>query len=179
MKGGGLMNVSQGTINGLYDLIGECFQYNRWFDRFVSVLGVKFACNQSANLIHQNIAHFYSQLSDKIGERCLERYNIPVEYASTDEGKQDYATVSDMIKQAESKVIDFQNMFSAMVKIAWDNDDINIYTDLSDLLRKYNIIVEQLILLNDKIGYYTEQEIMKFDHDIDKFWIIGEEGVVL
>lgn len=173
------MNVSQSTIKALYDLIGECFQYNRWFDRWVSILGVNFACNQASLLIHHNIAHFYPALSDKIGERCLERYNIPVEYAATDEGKQNYNSVTDMIGQAEAKVIDFQNMFVAVIKIAKDNEDINVYADLLDMLKHYNIIVEQLILLNDKIGHYGESETMKFDHDIDTFWIIGEEGVIL
>lgn len=168
------MNVNENTVNAIYILIKQCFEENRWLDRMVSVLGVNFVCNQSSNLIHHNIAHAYPKLSDKIGEMCLERYNIAVEYGETQEGKQNYASVSAMIQELENRSIDFQSMFMGVMKIAWDNNDLQIYSDLSDILSDYNFIVEQVILLNDKIQFYGENEIMKFDHDIDKFWILDE-----
>lgn len=168
------MNVSETTIKALYEFIQTCFNYNRWLDRFVSVLGVEFACNNSANLIHKNIAHYFPTLSDMVGEKCLERYNISVEYGSTDEGKQDYLSVNDMMQQLEDKIIDFQNIFIGCMKISFDNGDLQVYTDLSDLLKGYNEIVEQVILLNDKMKGYKDC-IMSFDHDIDTFWILGGE----
>lgn len=168
------MNVSQSTIGALYELIKRCFSENRWTDRFVSVLGVKFACNQSANLIHHAIAHAYPQLSDLIGELCLERYNIAVEYGATPEGKQDYNTVTEMMKELMERSIEFQNMFIGVMKIAWENNDLQVYSNLTLLLTKYNYIVEQVILLNDKIGFYGEENFIKFDHDIDTFWLLSE-----
>lgn len=167
------MNVNENTVKVLYEIIAQCFQMNRFMDRCVSVLGVEFACNHSSSLIHQHIAHYFPQLSDQIGEKCLERYNISVEYGATDEGKQDYISVDDMIQKIEDKVIEFQNMFIGCLKASFDNGDLQIYIDLSELLKGYNEIVEQVILLNDKVKAYGEN-IMAFDHDIDTFWILGE-----
>lgn len=164
------MNVKQSTIDALYNLITGAFEMNRAFDRMVSVLGVNFACNHSSGLIHKGIAHYFPNFSDLIGERCLERYNINVEYGETPEGKQDYARVTDIIQNMEDKGIEYQNMVIGACKVALDNGDLQIYSDLSDLLRDYNKIVEQLILLNDKIQKYGEDRIMSFDHDIDTFW---------
>jgi hypothetical protein len=168
------VNVSEKTIDGLYVLIKQCFEENRWTDRMVSVLGVKFACNQSSLLIHHGVAHAYPKLSDKIGELCLERYNIPVEYGSTNEGKQEYGSVMSMIQELEDRSIAFQNMLMGVMKIAWEDNDLQVYSDLSEILSDYNFIVEQVILLNDKMHYYGEDGIMKFDHDVDKFWSLDE-----
>ncbi len=167
------MNVSDSTKNALYEMVSQCFQMNRWLDRWVSVLGVEFACNNSSNLIHQNIAHYFPQLSDKIGEKCLERYNITVEYGATDEGKQSYTSVEDMIQQMEDKIINFQNMFIGCLKLSFNNGDLQVYTDLSELLKGYNEIVEQTILLNDKIKAYGSN-VVAFDHDVETFWKLGE-----
>ena len=172
------MNVSKATIDALYELITECFQYNRWFDRFVSVLGVKFACNNLASKIHPSYAHWFPVASDFLGDKCLETYNIMVEYGATDAGKQDYMSVTDMIYQMQEKVIDFQNMISAVAKIAFENNDLQIYAEIMVLLRAYRIRVENAILLNDKIGYYTEANIIKFDHDVETFWHIDDNNVI-
>lgn len=169
------MIVSQQTQDALMELIKQCFVENRKLDRLVSVLGVKFACNQSANLIHHGMAHYYPSLSDKIGELCLERYNISVLYGETPSGVEDYNSVTDLIHMLERRVIDFQGVMMGVCKIAFDNNDINVYSDLLELLANYNNLVEQAILLGDKIDYYGEERIMSFDHDVDKFWILGEE----
>lgn len=166
------MIVSKQTQEALMELIKQCFVENRKFDRLVSVLGVKFACNQSASLIHKYIAHYFPQLSDKIGELCLERYNISVIYGETPSGAEDYSTVIEIIHTIESRIISFQSMFMGVAKIAFENDDLNVYSDLLTLLTQYNKIVEQAILLGDKIDFYGE--VMSFDHDIDKFWILEE-----
>jgi len=169
------MNVTKSTIDALYEIIGQCFQYNRWIDRLVSVLGVNFACNNTAKLLHSQIAHEFPNISDKIGEKCLERYNITVEYESTSEGKQNYNSVTEMIGLLETKIIDFQNMLMAAMKIAFENNDLQVYADLSDILKDYNNMVGQVILINDKIKFYGEEKIMQFDAQIDKFWNLGGE----
>ena len=167
------MLVTQNTINAVTELIGECFKMNRHLDRLVSVLGVKFAYNQTANLVHHGIAHYYPALSDLIGEKCLERYNIPVYYAATPEGGQDYSSVIEIIKDLEKVNIDFQSMMMGCAKIAFENNDIHVYADLLDVLKEFNMYVEQGILLTDKIDSYGN--VQAFDHDINKFWILGEK----
>ena len=167
------MLVTQETINAVTELVGECFEMNRHLDRLVSVLGVKFAYNQTAELVHHGIAHYYPALSDKIGELALERYNIPVYYAATPDGGQDYSSVTEIIKDLEKVNINFQTMMMGCAKIAFDNNDIHVYADLLDLLKDVNKIVEQVVLLSDKIDIYGDNP--SFDaHIKNNFWILGE-----
>lgn len=168
------MIVSKETQDALMELIKQCFVENRKLDRIVSVLGVEFACPSASAHIHQGIAHYFPQLSDKIGELCLERYNIAVVYGETPRGDERFANVGEIIKAMETRIIAFQSLFMGVCKIAINNNDINVYSDLLPLLADYNKIVEQAILIADKYGYYTEQNIMSFDHDFSDFWILGD-----
>lgn len=166
------MNVSDNTIQACYELIKQCFQNNRKLDRLVSVLGVNFAMNNTAELLHAGYAHRFPQISDEIGHKCLEVYNIPVEYGATDEGKQDYNSVAEMVQVVENITVDFQNMLSKAIMIAQDNQDINVYVELISILQDFNPLVEQAILLNDKVKLYGNA-LYDFDSHIkDNFWII-------
>ena len=162
------MMVSKPTQDALMELIKQCFVENRKFDRMVSVLGVKFACNNSADLIHHSIAHYYPALSDSIGELCLERYNIPVVYGETPRGAEDFGSAKEIILSMRDRSIEFQTMFMGACRIALDNNDLHVYADLSELLSNYNRIVDQTILLADKIEAYDS--VMAFDHDVNTFW---------
>lgn len=168
------MIVSKNTQDALMELIKQCFIENRKFDRMVSVMGVKFAMNKTADRIHHGIAHWFPALSDQLGERCLERYNISVLYGETPSGIENYDRAGDIIAEVERRVIDFQTMFMGVCKIALDNNDIHVYADLLDMLEDVNEVVEQVILLNDKMALYGEDRIMAYDHDIDHFWILKE-----
>ena len=44
--------VSDNTQKALFEIIKQCFIENRKLDRMVSLIGVKFACNKTSNLIH-------------------------------------------------------------------------------------------------------------------------------
>ena len=60
------MLIADETIQSIYLLISECFKMNRKLDRQVSILGVNFAMNNTADLCHESIAHYFPSLSDKI-----------------------------------------------------------------------------------------------------------------
>ena len=169
------MIVSKPTQDALMELIKQCFIENRKFDRMVSVLGVKFSCNHSADLIHHGIAHYFPALSDNIGELCLERYNIPVVYGETPSGAEDFGSVADIISNMRDRSIEFQLMFIGACKIALDNNDIHVYADLTKLLADYNNIVDQTILLADKVEAYGGNN-AAFDHDIGTFWKLGDKA---
>lgn len=167
------MIVTQQTQDAVEQLIGQAFFMNRKIDRMVSVLGVKFAFNQTAKLAHGGLAHYFPALSDQIAERCLERYNIPVYYPATPEGKEDYQSPSEIIHRLEELLLEYQTMLMGACKIAFENNDIHVYADLLDILKSYNVYPEQGILLADKIDAYGD--VQAFDHDIEKFWILGEK----
>lgn len=168
------MIVSESTQKALTEIIGQCFRENRYIDRLVSVLGVKFAYNNTADLIHHGIAHYFPALADQIGEKCLERYNIPIYYEATPSGGQDYSSVNEIIKDLEERMIDFQSALIGVCRIAQDNGDIHVYVDMLDVLEDFNEIVEQAILLSDKIDAYNGS--MSYDAHIGQhFWILGKE----
>lgn len=167
------MLVTKSTQDAIIELIGRCYQENRYLDRLVSVLGVKFAYNNTANLVHHGISHMYPRIADTIGEKCLERYNIPVFYPATTEGGQDYASVREVIKDLEERTIDFQIMLMGVCKLSQENGDIHVYIDLLDVLEDYNKVVEQVILMSDKIESYNGS--VSYDaHIKEHFWILGE-----
>ncbi len=168
------MNVSESTIDILYQLIKQCFIENRVLDRWVSVLGVDFAMNNTADLIHHHISHLYPKISDEIGEKCLERYNISVVYGSTPEAEDLYLSVEDMMNVLETRTIDFQNMLIGACKKIQENGDIQIYVDLLDILEDFNDVVEQAILLKDKIKLYNGNYASFDAHIKNHFWILGE-----
>ena len=167
------MIVTQKTQDAVEQLIGQAFFMNRKIDRMVSVLGVKFAFNQTSSLIHLNIAHYFPLVADVLGEKCLERYNIPVYYPATPEGNEDYQLPSEIIHRLEELLLEYQTMLMGACKVAMDNNDIHVYADLLEVLKEFNMYVEQGILLVDKIDAYGN--VKAFDHDIDKFWILGEK----
>lgn len=166
------MNVSQQTISVLYEVINQCFQMNRFCDSLVSVLGVNFAMNNTSEKIHGSICHYFPSLSDKIGETCLERYNIIVEYGETRRERSDYKSVQEMISSLEYRTIEFQNMFIGAMKVSFENNDLHVYAELGELIEDLSKIIGQVILLKDKIGFYGEEKSMEFDHDINTFWIL-------
>lgn len=166
------MLVSKQTQDAITHLIGECFRMNRHLDRLVSVLGVEFCYTNTANLIHHGMAHYYPTLSDEIGELCLERYNIPVYYEATPAGGQTYSNVIEIIKDVEKHTISFQEMLMGVCQVAFENKDIAIYADLLPLLKSVNKIVDQAILLSDKIDIYGEN--VDYDIHIYRWWMLDK-----
>ena len=165
--------VSKPTQEALMEFVKQCFAMNRFLDRAVSVLGVKFAMNQLADLVHHGLAHAYPNLSDTAGEKCLEAYNISVIYGETPRGDEDYSTVSECIREINKRTIDFQTLTMGVCKIAHDNNDLQVYADMLDILKKVNEYVTQTILLEDKIEVYGNN-IAAYDHDVKDFWILKE-----
>ena len=129
--------------------------------------------NQLANLVHHGLAHAYSNLSDIVGEKCLEAYNISVIYGETPRGDEDYSAVAECIHEINKRTIDFQTLVIGVCKIAHDNNDLQVYTDMLDILKKVNGYVAQTILLEDKIEVYGNN-IGAYDHDVKDFWILKE-----
>lgn len=165
------MNVSQETINVLYELIGQCFKNNRILDRLVSVLGVDFAMSNTANLLHQHYAHKYPQISDIIGEKCLEAYNISVVYAATPAGNQTYNSVKEMLTIVNNMSYDFQNMIIRAMMTSEENNDLQVYVELSDILKEINKMVAQSQLLLDKVDLYGTA-LYSYDADVNKFFTL-------
>lgn len=167
------MIVSKNTQDALMELIKQCYAANRFLDRCVSLLGVKFVMPITADLCHHGLAHYFPRLADEIGEKALERYNILVEYGATPEAVFKYDDAVALIDDMAVHIVEVQTMFMGVCKIALDNNDIHVYADLLDMLEDVNEVVGQALLLADKVKLY-DGNMMAFDKDVGTFWFLKE-----
>jgi hypothetical protein len=164
------INITQGTINAVQEMVKQSFVCNSAVDRLKSVLGVDLAYNNTANKIHIGIAHAFSvQFGDALGD-LLERYNQSIVYGGLPTQDKMYLTAKEALDDLLEIVLDYQNKLNKCAMIAFENMDIHTYSELLKIIKEYSPIVEQSILLVDKINLYKEDP--SFDHDVDKFWIL-------
>lgn len=70
------------------------------------------------------------------------------------------------------RTLEFQNMFMGCIMIVQQNQDIQCYVDLLDMLKEYNKIVEQTILMVDKLELYGDGMASYDAHIKEHFWIL-------
>lgn len=164
------INITQGTIDAVQEMVKQSFICNSMVDRLKSVLGVDLAYNNTANKIHLGIAHaFPVQLGDALGD-LLEGYNQSIVYGGIPTQDKTYMTAKEALEDLLEIVLDYQNKLNKCAMIAFENMDTHTYSGLLDIIKGYSPIVEQSILLVDKIKLYGTNP--SFDNDIDKFWIL-------
>jgi hypothetical protein len=164
------INITQGTIDAVQEMVRQSFICNSFVDRLKSVLGVNLAYNNTANKIHLGIAHaFPIQFGDVLGD-LLEGYNQSIIYGGLPIQNKTYLNAKEALDDLLEMVIDYQNKLNKCAMIAFENMDIHTYSKLLEIIEDYSPIVEQSILLVDKINLYKEDP--SFDKDIDKFWIL-------
>ena len=165
-----VINITQPTIEAVQEMIVQSFLSNAKIDRLKSTLGVDLAYNNTANKIHLGIAHaFPVQLGDALGD-LLEGYNQSVIYGNIPIQDKTYVNAKDALEDLLEIVLEYQNKLNKCSMIAFENMDVHTYSGLINIINGYSKIVEQCILLVDKINLYREDP--SFDHDIDKFWIL-------
>ena len=155
-------------VEKLQEMITQCFTANRYMDRICSVLNCDFAMCNTSELLHLNVAHYYPILADKIGEKCLERYNISILYGETPSGNASYENFKDTISDALVVSNDIVNKMQECIELAQNTRTYFIVSELLELLNDVNKIREQLILLDDKANQYLN--CAEFDKDVKTFW---------
>lgn len=164
------INITQRTIEAVQEMIRESFLANAKVDRLKSTLGVDLAYNNTANKIHLGIAHAFSvQFGDALGD-LIEGYNQSVIYGNIPLQNRTYLNAKEALDDLLEIVLDYQNKLNKCAVIAFENMDMHTYSEIINIVNGYSKIVEQCILLVDKINLYKEDP--SFDHNIDKFWIL-------
>lgn len=162
------INITQQTIDAIQEMVRQSFLCNAQIDRIKSVIGVNLAYNNTANKIHIGIAHaFPVQLGDSLGD-LIEGYNESVLYGDIPKQDKIYTNVKDALYDLLDIVLDYQNKLNKCAMIAFENMDIHTYSGLLNIVNGYSPIVEQCILLVDKINLYGDSP--NFDNDINNFW---------
>jgi hypothetical protein len=169
------LNITAPTKSAVQELITQCYIDNARIDRMKSVLLADLSYNETADVVHKYIAHYFSNgIGDDLSEKCLERYNISVVFGGIPVMDKQYNTVEEVLNELLEIVIDFQNQLSMCIKIAMENMDKQIVSDLLSFNVYYNNIVDQCILLVDKIKLYKDNP--SFDaHLKDHFFILGDK----
>ena len=165
------VNISQPTIDAIQSMVKESFIDNSIVDRMKSVLGVDLAYNVTADLIHLNIAHYFSGLmGDGLGD-LIEGHNQSVIYGGLPVQEKVYSNATQVLEELLTLVVDYQDDLNVCAKIALDNMDTHTYMGLLKLIEDFDKIVQQCILMVDKIHVYKDN--MSFDaHIKDNFWIL-------
>jgi len=164
------VNTTQETINAIQEMVRESFLCNAKLDRLKSTLSVDWAYNNTANKIHLAISHFFPiELGDALGDTS-EGHNQSIIYGDIPIQNKTYSSVSEILNDLSETLIDYQNKLNMCAKISFDNMDLHVFSRMLPLIRKFDKIVEQSILLVDKINLYGTDP--SFDSNIETFWLL-------
>lgn len=166
-------NVTQATADALQEMVDESFIMTARLDRMQSALDADLAYNNTGKMIH-NIAHLYSGFfGDEIADLGLQGYDISVNYGNVPSMKKEYNSVSELLYEARDYIFDYQNKLNMCYKIAFDNMDIHICSDIMDIIEDHNVVVRQIILMCNKIDVYGTNP--SYDaHLFQHFNLLGE-----
>lgn len=168
------MYITQVTQFTVQELISLTYINNARIDRMKSVLLAKFSYNETADIVHEFIAHYFSNgIGDALSEKCLERYNIPVVFGGIPRMDKEYGSVREILEELLTLAVDYQNALSKCIAVAIENNDRNISADLIDFMEDYNLIVDQCILLKDKIDLYGDNP--SFDAHLKEHFFILQD----
>lgn len=167
------MNVTPKTIDAVQEMVDESFKMTAKIDRMQSILSVKFAMNNTSDLIHHGMAHAYSgKFGDDIAS-TIEKYNIDIKYGDIQREETDYESIEVILSELMDSTIDYQNKLNMCAKIAFDEMDLHVYTDLVEIIKEHNKIVSQAILLKDKTLLYKGNYASYDAHIKSYFWNLG------
>ena len=166
-----MINVTHATHMAVQELISLSYVDNARIDRMKSVLVADLSYNETSDVVHKFIAHYFSNgIGDALSEQCLERYNISVIFGDIPRMDKVYSSVEEVLDELLELVTDYQNALSKCIAIAVENEDRNISSDLLEFMRDYNQIVDQCILMVDKIRLYKDNP--SFDAHIKQHFFL-------
>lgn len=165
------MLISKETSNALDTLLGAFFDLNRTLDRCVSWMQNVWSMSQAADIVHHKLAHLMPLFSDKVSE-IKDRYNMASVYPATHADARQYADLSEMFEVVLEEFAEVYKIIQMTRKIVIEQDDVNVLTDLYDILEDYNIIMGQIYTLRDKANQMPDQY-DTFDRHISSWGIKG------
>ena len=167
------MMLSNKTSEALDYLLGAYFDLNRTFDRAVSVMEVKFAMPNAANIIHHKLAHLWPLMADVVSD-FKHQWNVMAGYPETHRDARDYTNLEDMMGVLLKETLDVYEIIKQVYAIAKDEHDFNTNAMLQNLMQDMNKVVAQVIVLDDK-AKQMPTDFDNYDRHIDSWGIVGLE----
>jgi len=165
------MLISKETSDALDILLGAYFDLNRTFDRAVSIMLNTWAMPNASGIIHQNLAHLFPILGDKVTE-IKDNYNLTSVYPETHRDGREYADLEEMMTTLVNEMADVYDIIKQVYQIAKDNGDFMVNAELIDIMNKHSKVIGQVITLKDKaVEMPTNYD--NYDRHINSWGIIG------
>jgi hypothetical protein len=156
----------------LDELLTACFAGNRLCDRAMSVLDVKFVMNKTVSILHPGIAHLFPKLGDIVSEFQSDRNQMSI-YGVTPFDATDYNSPQEFFEKLLYFVEDLEALAYDVKQVAIDENDHATVTFADDFVETLIPLTKQCLLLVDKGNAY-KGDWMRFDHDINDFFILGD-----
>jgi len=165
------MLISKNTSDALTEIYGAFFDLNATLDVVSSIMLNKWSMPQASDICHHRISHLMPLLADKISE-IQDNYNIVTYRPEVHRDFRDYDNLKDMFESVLKEFSDVYEMIRMCNKIASDNGDFNVHGDLIDFIRKFNVVMGQIITLRDK-SVQLPNDYTTFDKQISSWNIVG------
>lgn len=168
------MLISKETSDALDILYGQYFNLNSLCDNAVSFMLNEWAMVQANDIIHHKLCHLYPLLADDVSA-IKDNYDIRSIRPEVPEHSETYNNLAEMFDriyeehEATYKIIKMTN------KVAMENGDINVHADLIEVIRKFNIVIGQVITLMNK-AHQMPNDFDTFDRHSSSWGIVGLGG---
>lgn len=165
------MLISDETSNALDILYGQFFNLNSLCDNAVSFMLNEWAMVQANDIIHHNICHLFPVLSDEISA-IKDNYDMRSIRPEVPEHSESYSNLREMFDRIYDEMAATYKMIVMTNKVAMDNGDINVHAGLMEFMRKFNIVIGQIITLMNK-SHSLPNDFDTFDFRIKDWKIDG------
>lgn len=161
--------IPENINNKLDEIVTKCFEGNRFADRGMSILGVKFAMNKTEGILHEKIAHHFPQLADVVSSFQDSRNNLTF-YGLTPADRSDYSSPLEFFE----KLVDFMMELESSVSEGMEmtiHEDCVTFAFLTEFIQDVAKVTHQCLLLLDKAEQYKE-DWKSFDERIESFIVL-------
>ena len=164
------MLISEETSKALDLLYNQFFNLNSVYDNAVSFMLNEWCMPNASEIIHKNLAHTFPVMADMISE-IKDNYDEKSIRTSIPTHDENYSSLSEMMDNLYTYCANTYEMIKMASKVAMDNGDLNVLSDLVGFTSTFNKIMGQVITLKGKAEQITDFD--KFDRHIDKWGIVG------
>lgn len=169
------MLINKETTEALTTLYGAFFDMNASLDVCSSIMINKWSMPQAGDIVHHKLSHLMPLLADDIS-KIQDNYNVVTYRPEVHRDFRDYNNLSDMFETMLKEFSEIYEMIKLTIDVALTHKDYNVHSDLIEFIRKFNIVMAQMITLRDKsIQMPTSYD--TFDRHISSWGIVGlDEG---
>lgn len=166
------MLISEKTRISLCEIIGKCFEMNRFLDRGMSLLDTKWQLKNCAEKLHPALAHAFlgDLFADGIGKYLSDR-NALIYYPSTPIGDYTYELPIEFFKEFLNRMVELQNFVYDILDDVIEEGDHSTKIFLDELNKNIIKYTSQAQLLVDIFQKYGNDTcgLLTIDSNIEKY----------